>query len=146
MRSLLLALCLVLVAQSALASSSVYVGGEHVDKMLRAIIGEAEGESYAGKVALAYALKNRGTMRGVYGYKAIILRSGAFWRGSRRISQHTIDDARNALKWAYLNPEVDTTKGATHWENVKAFGVPYWAKGKTPCVVIGNHAFYNNID
>ena len=117
---------------------------DHQD-MLKAIIGEAEGEPYAGKVALAYALKNRGKMSGVYGHKAIIWRSGAFWRGSRRISQTTLTEAQNALKWANLHPANDPTHGADHWENIKAFGVPYWAKGKKPCYVIGSHAFYNNI-
>ena len=110
--------------------------------MLRAIIGEAEGEPYAGKVALAYALRNRGKMSGVYGHKAISLRSGAFWRGSRRISASTVDEARNAWNRANSYPSLDPTKGAQFWENIKAFGTPYWASSMIKTARIGNHVFY----
>ena len=40
----------------------------------------------------------------------------------------------------------DITKGATHYYNPKACAQPNWAKGKAPCMVIGHHLFFNNID
>lgn len=115
------------------------------EQVIRAILGEAEGESYLGKVALSFAILNRGTMKGVYGYKAISLRSGAYYRGKRRLSDKVVKDALKAFLWAKSHPEADITNGAKHWENVKAFGEPYWAKGKQPSLVIGNHAFYSGI-
>lgn len=36
----------------------------------------------------------------------------------------------------------DRTAGATHYENVAAFGIPRWAKGKRATVVIGDHMFW----
>lgn len=114
------------------------------EKLLRAVLGEAEGEPYLGKVALAQAIHNRGSLVGVYGYKAISKRLGAYYRGSRRLSDNTVESTLKALKQAKTGP--DLTKGSDHWENIKAFGVPYWAKGKTPAVVIGSHAFYNDIN
>jgi N-acetylmuramoyl-L-alanine amidase len=39
----------------------------------------------------------------------------------------------------------DITDGATHYY-AKGSPMPEWAKGKTPCVVIGSHLFFNNID
>ena len=112
------------------------------DQAIRAILGEAEGESYAGKVALAYALKNRGKLNGVYGHKAVILRSGAFWRGQRPISRKATEEARNAWQKANSFPKLDPTKGASFWENTQAFGTPYWARSMTKTLTLGNHSFY----
>ena len=37
---------------------------------------------------------------------------------------------------------VDSVNQATHWENIKRFGVPYWAEGMTKTVKIGRHTFW----
>lgn len=112
------------------------------DKKLRAILGEAEGESYHGKLALAYAINNRGSIRGVYGYNAIILRSDGYYRHNRRLSKKVVVEALKALEWANSHPDKDLTFGATSWENIKAFKVPYWASSMTETARIGNHVFY----
>jgi len=109
--------------------------------MVRAILGEAEGEPYTGKVALAYALKNRGTMSGVYGHKAISTRLGGYYRGDRKLKPSVVKEAQKALEWANSHPELDTTSGATHWEGT-AFKTPYWAHSMVKTVVIGHQAFY----
>ena len=113
--------------------------------VIRAILGEGEGEPYAGKLALAYAIGNRGTLDGVYGKRAVIAKEGQFYRGSRPISSKSVKDALRALKEARQRPTLDPTKGSRHWENIKAFGVPYWAEGKTPVYTVGSHAFYNDV-
>lgn len=38
----------------------------------------------------------------------------------------------------------DITKGATHYFRTGT-PTPYWANNKTPCIIIGNHSFFNNI-
>ena len=100
------------------------------DQAIRAILGEARGEGYTGMYAIACALRNRGHLRGVYGLYA---------------------------KMPYINPKVstlalkawqnslyghDVTGGANHWENIKAFGLPRWAKGARITVTIGRHTFF----
>lgn len=115
------------------------------ESSVRAILGEAEGESYAGKVALAYALKNRGKLAGVYGHKAVSKRFKGYYRGDRRLNEKVVKEAQKAWEWANSYPALDPTHGAKHWENIKAYGVPYWARGHKPSVVIGNHAFYVGI-
>lgn len=40
------------------------------EDMVKAVIGEAEGESQEGKEAIACAINNRGTLKGVYGLHA----------------------------------------------------------------------------
>jgi len=34
------------------------------------------------------------------------------------------------------------SKNATHWENVNAFGRPYWAKNMTIAATYGDHTFF----
>ena len=112
---------------------------------VRAILGEAEGEPYRGKVALAYALKNRGKLTGVYGHKAISLRFGGYYRGGRKIDKKVVKEAINAWEWASSHPDEDITHGADHWENVTAFGTPKWAHGMWVTLIIGNHHFFKEV-
>lgn len=99
-------------------------------KAVHAILGEARGESYKGMYAVACAIRNRGHLRGVYGAKADV--SDA--------SDETIQLAYKA--WHESEEGEDITSGADHWENVNAFGMPYWAKGRKPTLILGNHRFY----
>lgn len=96
---------------------------------IKAIVGEAEGESYRGKLAIAEALRNRGHVRGVYGVS------------SPRLSK--------APKWVWVEAEkawkesanTNLVKGADHWESTD-FKVPTWAKKMTKTAIIGKHVFY----
>ncbi len=97
---------------------------------VKAIIGEAAGEGDTGMLAVAAAIRNRGTLRGVYGVKNPI---------AQNPSATLLKRAERA--WA-LSRTIDITRGATHWENVRAFGEPYWAKSLTVTTNISNHRFY----
>lgn len=100
------------------------------NQAVRAILGEARGEGYEGMYAVACAIRNRGDLKGVYGLKA-------------NMPDLTPEIWQKASKaWFNSLSGVDVTHGANHWENAGSFGVPYWAKGKTPTVVIGHHRFY----
>jgi len=46
---------------------------------VRAIIGEASGEGYQGMLAVACGIRNRGTLKGVYGLKAKHVDSEPQW-------------------------------------------------------------------
>jgi hypothetical protein len=101
------------------------------DKLaIRAIIGEASNQGFRGMLACACALRNRGTLKGVYGVKAKHVDREPRWVWVQ---------AGKAWEESKTN---DITLGATHWENVKAFGTPYWAKSMKKTVKIGNHQFY----
>lgn len=71
------------------------------DQAARAIMGEARGEPYLGKIALAEALRNRNTLDGVYGYNARFSAKSSVWR-----------DARDA--W-HDSSFTNLVKGANHW-------------------------------
>lgn len=94
-----------------------------------AIIGEASGEGYEGMLAVAAAIRNRGTLKGVYGRTAGHVYNEPPW---------VWDLARKAWRQsAYYDP----TKGGTHWESIK-FKKPYWASSMDVTCQIKNHVFY----
>ena len=96
---------------------------------VRAIVGEAAGESYKGKLAVAGALRNRGTLSGVYGLNAkhVSSQPEMVWA-----------DARRAWSESLTN---DISLGATHWES-SDFKTPYWARRMKVTARIGKHTFY----
>ena len=110
------------------------------DLAVRAILGEARGEGYEGMYAVAHAIRNRGHLKGVYGLKAVQPTLTGLVAGKDEISAELFHEASRA--WAESENGIDPTHGADHWENTRAFGVPYWAAERQPTAVIGNHAFY----
>lgn len=101
------------------------------DQAVHAILGEARGEGYEGMYAVACAIRNRGTLKGVYGLKANVSDASGV------IYQH-------AMKaWAESESGPDITNGANSWENTQTFGRPYWAMDKKPTAIIGRHKFYS---
>lgn len=97
------------------------------------ILGEAEDQGYEGMLAVAHGIRNRGHLRGVYGCRA-----------SRVVNNKVSGKIRNmAFKaWRQSRTGQDITGSATHWENVKAFGKPYWADSMIKTVQIMDHQFY----
>lgn len=75
-------------------------------RAVRAIIGEASGEGYTGMLAIAGAIRNRGTLQGVYGEKAKHVDKQPRW---------VWDQARKAWK---ESANKDITSGADHWGSV----------------------------
>lgn len=139
-----------------------------LDVLSRTLYGEARSESGLGKIAVACVVLNRVKKRKMAGYEVIggvktptiaatCLRKWQFscWNendpnrkiiiqvsAGNKIFANCIDIAA-----AVINEEVeDITKGATHYYNPKACAQPKWAIGKKPCVVIGHHLFFNDID
>lgn len=101
------------------------------DKLaVRAIVGESSNQGTNGMLAVACAIRNRGTLDGVMGLKAAHVRHEPKWVWAR---------ARRA--WAE-SLKRDITGGATCWENERVFGKPYWARYMRRTVQIGDHVFY----
>jgi len=103
---------------------------------VKAIAGEAEGEGPRGMLAVACALRNRGTLKGVYGLQAARIRAG-------RVNPSVIRTAR----WAWRESKKrDITGGADHWHNLKREGPRKWTREYKKTVVIGKHVFYKSTD
>lgn len=62
-----------------------------------------------------------------------------------RQPQYTRDNANEIVVRVFSENAPDITFGATHFENIEAFGVPYWAKSCVITTKIGNHTFYREI-
>lgn len=101
------------------------------EQAIRAIVGEASGESYQTMLGVACAIRNRGTLQGVYGLKAKHSNNEPAWVWAK---------ARKA--WAESKSK-DITLGATHFDCVKK-GEPYWASTMRKTVLIGVTQFYRS--
>jgi hypothetical protein len=97
---------------------------------VRAIVGEAANQGERGMLAVAGAIRNRGTLRGVYGVKNPVADRQPAWVWAR---------AEKAWRDSATN---DVTHGATHWENCRAFGTPAWARSMTVTATIKDHTFF----
>lgn len=111
-------------------------------RTVNAIIGEAEGETYKGKLAVACAIKNRTithgsfnkAMRGVFGENAPRVRE-------KKYSSRTFVDAVRAYEESNNNNACEFIDGADHWEGT-AFKQPKWSKNMVVTATIGNQRFY----
>lgn len=105
------------------------------DKAILAIIGEAESQHYEGMLAVAGAIRNRGSLRGVYGLKSPRVRKHLY-------SQKTYDMAETA--WIE-SESVDTSNHATGWGNeddINKFCTTTWWSHCVITAHVGDHWFY----
>jgi hypothetical protein len=100
----------------------------------RAIVGEAANQGYRGMLAVAGAIRNRGTLQGVYGGRSSMPDRQPNW---------VWQQARAAWRESATN---DITLGATHWENVTAFGNPAWAGSMQLTIIVKDHRFFRSPD
>lgn len=96
-KGIVLGLLMVLSASSAFAEPVDY------DRAIHALIGEAGGQGEDELQAHACALRNRGSLRGVYGVHADIRNRG-------QKARH-----RAVIAWNRACGGLDTVNGATHW-------------------------------
>lgn len=128
------------------------------DSAIRAIIGE-DSSSYKGMYAVACAIRNRvrnkGTLKGVYGLRA------GYWVGDDLLSlsgsKHLVRRLKHgktepisaelyqkaSKAWHESETGPDVTHGASHWEGAK-LKRPYWVGDFKRSVVVGGNRFYYN--
>ena len=107
-------------------------------RAINAIIGEAEGEPYNGKLAVACAIRNREQSRKGHGLK------GVYGERSPRVKlagKKAREDSRRAWEASSDSDACEFIDGADHWEGT-AFKTPYWAKDMVITSTIGNQRFY----
>lgn len=111
------------------------------NKIAEVIAAEAANQGYDGMYAVACVMRNRGwDLSGFSGAKRQNLT--AFYKAQ------PVQVQKDALRIAYrlIDGAPDTTLGATHFENVNQFGLPYWADGMQQAVVIGAHTFFREAE
>lgn len=113
---------------------TAHSAGIHADRAINAIIGESEGEPFRGKLAVACAIRNRGTLKGVYGERAPRVLS-------KKYSASILKDATLAWDKSGNKDACSFIGGASFWEGM-AFPAPSWAKNMTVTATIGRQRFY----
>ena len=123
------------------------------------VVMEAEGESYKGKLAVAYVIINRVKQRNKF-VSEVVLDPYDFsaWntKGGRQLALEKINefswwDSEKAAHSAYYGIEKDPTHGADHYLNVeltrklRGGALPAWLLGMKRTVKIGLHTFYKEV-
>jgi spore germination cell wall hydrolase CwlJ-like protein len=129
-----------------------------IDVAARTVWGEARGEPWAGKVAVAWVIKNRAEdsrRRYGQGLAGVCQKPLQFscWNQNdanrpKMIAVTDMDlsfrECLAAMAWAIDGLGGDPTMGAMHYQVTGTNAV--WAAGHTPVVTIGSHQFYVHID
>lgn len=116
------------------------------------IWGEARGESYYGKVAVGWVIRNRVENPGWWGrdWISVCTKKWQFscWWDSQasRVRFVNENDQRfveclKAAREVMSDSQSDPTGGATHYY-ADTIATPKWARDKTPTTKIGHHIFY----
>jgi hypothetical protein len=117
-----------------LFAKPVHAGAIPKTRAVNAIIGEAEGEGYKGMLAVACAIRNRGTLKGVYGEKSKRVREHLYGAKIFVQSVRAWEESAYPINCQFID-------GATHWEGT-AFPTPKWAEYMKQTAVVGNQRFY----
>lgn len=108
----------------------------------KVLLAEGASEGEIGMRAIACVIRNRGgSLKGIYGAQRKNLD-----KFCERQGPHWIAVAKRIAKDVFKNDAPDITNGATHWENIKRFGVPYWAKGMVVTCKIKRHTFFKELE
>jgi hypothetical protein len=129
------------------------IDADEVDIMARTIYGEARGEDSKGKAAVGWVIKNRATQGGWWGddIKEVCLKPYQFscWNPAdpnRKIIGIVGNSDRVfaqclAIATGVIRGEIpDPTSEANHYHTLSV--KPFWSRGRTPTVTIGNHVFF----
>lgn len=107
------------------------------ENAIKAIIGEAENQGWIGMRAVACAIRNRGSLKGVYGLHAPRVEKGLY-------SRETYLMARR--QWRAI--PYDITHGATGWGNasdIAEFKKHSWWKNCVITFRYRDHVFYREV-
>ena len=115
-------------------ASFVFSADIERSRAISAIIGEAEGEPYKGKLAVACAIRNRGTLKGVYGEKAPRVTKKLYSPKIKAEAEKAWDESEELLACQFID-------GADHWEGA-SFKTPSWAGNMKQTARVGNQIFY----
>jgi len=102
---------------------------------IKAVIGEAENQGYKGMLYVACSIRNRASLKDVYGLYSPRVEKHLY-------SEHIYKVASKAWYDSQFPENCTPVKGAVSWEDTKAFGEPFWAKSMRLVLVYKDHKFY----
>ncbi len=107
------------------------------------LIAEDVGGGYRGMYAVACVVRNRqavGLNHGLCAMKRKDLDTFCKKQGKKYEVM-----AKEIVRKVFVENSPDVTNGATHYEAVERYGVPYWAKSMRIVARIGEHTYYREI-
>lgn len=129
--------------------ATVMIATAHeVELAAATLILEAGVETMTGRKCVWEVIRNRMRKRGQTISQVILARKQfSCWNGVRNRAAE-IERLRSHRLWTeavliVTHYKGNMTKGATHYH--ATYVSPKWAKGKTPCLTVGRHKFYNNV-
>ena len=112
------------------------------------ILAEARGEGERGMAAVACVIRQRAEERNL-SFDQVCLQKWQFscWNGKQVQDLKHLLEKPQAQYALWLEANMDKLKpealgNANHYHATWMKKLPYWAKGKKPVKVIGQHAFY----
>lgn len=108
------------------------------------LIGEAVSEGYSGMYAVACVYKNRIEKNMPLGCVALKRKDlGAFIKG-QGVRYESM--AKNIVRKVFVENAPDITGGATHYEAIERYGLPWWAHNMVRTAKIGEHTFFKRLN
>lgn len=119
----------------------VYFGNGDGTKQLKAVLADATGENEQVLTEnIDFTITAAGQVNGTMTMKTAPT-------AKQKLTVIYDIPIEQLVDWKEFGRLPDITCGATHYINPKACKkLPKWAVGKKPCIIIGAHHFYNNID
>jgi len=114
---------------------------DYPTNLWKGLIAEAVSEGERGMEAVCFVYRTRLQNGLNLGCVALLKRHDLDAFVARQGKKYEV--FAKAIVERVFNGQVnDPTFGATHYENIKAFGIPYWAKEMVVTCKIGVHTFY----
>lgn len=106
----------------------------------KGILGEAANQGEKGLYAVACVYRNRLEKGMPLGCVALKRKDLDAFVKKQGVAYELI--AKRIIHEVFINQSLDVTNATTHYENVKAFGWPRWAKDMIITCKIGDHVFF----
>lgn len=133
-------LVLLLLMSCAVSWAEAREAEMYVNKYYKLIIAEAADQGYEGMYAVACVVRNRLSMG---------MDDGLCSKNRPDLDKFVKDQgvsitlqAKHICDRVFNRCGYDSTKGATHFENVEKYGMPSWRKDVRMTVKIGDHTFF----
>ena len=119
---------------------NIVLAGINIDEIWKSVLVEARGEGKVGMYAVACVFRNRLNAN---------MNLGSSLKNKERIRVIIKEEdkqgeliAKEVVQEVFIDNGEDITFGATHFENIEQFGIPYWYYDMNKTCKIGNHTFF----
>ena len=136
--------------------NSIKMTENDIEILCKTLFGECRGETRKGQVGVCCVIFNRYLSTKKHLTASSIAKvcqkpwQFSCWNPSdpnaQKLLKITFPTVKKYISIISEALEGDITAGATHYCTKQVKNSTSWAKDKSPCIIIGNHEFFNNID